>query len=291
MPATFANDLCVFRSSNGKPNTSDASEAFSVELGEALFGALGVEPDARGGEPTGDPFSREVAAALKSELQTRGSGLTVEPERALNAFEQFRHVGALRDMRPEPSREYEKAWRAVGRFVRGKLSNPRDLARFDQLAVAVDAATSNETETRRLLLEEVGQESLLKLDVTASQQRPGPRSPTLEIGLSLKWSLRTDRAQDCRSQGAKMAALRRGRMPHFAVVTMEPRPYMLNLLGGGSGEVDCVYHLDLPALTAAIEETCVGNPRRRATLETFNRLVAQRRLRDWDELVEYAGTL
>ena len=88
-----------------------------------------------------------------------------------------------------------------------------------------------------------------------------------------------------------MAALRRGRMPHFAVVTMEPRPYMLNLLGGGSGEVDCVYHLDLPALRTAIAETCVGNPRRRGTLETFNRLVAQRRLRDWDELVEYAGTL
>lgn len=88
-----------------------------------------------------------------------------------------------------------------------------------------------------------------------------------------------------------MAALRRGRMPHFAVVTMDPRPYMLNLLGGGSGEADCVYHLDLPALTAAIEETCVGNPRSRATLETLDRVVAQRRLRDWDELVEYAGTL
>lgn len=291
MPATFAKDLCVFRSSNGKPNTSDASEAFSVELGEALFRALGVEPAARGGEPTGGPFSRGVAAALKSELRKRASGLTVEPERALNVFDQFRHVGALRDMRPEPSREYEKAWLAVARFVRGKLSNPTDLAHFDHLASAVETATSNETETRRLLLEEVGQESLLKLDVAASQQEPGTRSPSLEIGLSLKWSLRTDRAQDCRSQGAKMAAIRRGRMPHFAVVTMEPRPYMLNLLGGGSGEVDCVYHLDLPALTAAIEETCVGNSRRRASLETFNRLVAQRRLRDWDELVNYAGTL
>lgn len=291
MPASFASDLCVFRSSNGRPNTSDASDTFSVELGGALFRALGVEADVRGGEPTGAPFSRKIAAALKSELQARGSGLTVEPERALNAFEQFRHVGALRDMRPEPSREYERAWRALGRFVRTRLSNPRDLARFDHLADAVGAATANETETRRLLLEEIGEESLLKLDVTASQQRPGPRTPTLEIGLSLKWSLRTDRAQDCRSQGAKMAALRRGRMPHFAVVTMEPRPYMLNLLGGGSGEVDCVYHLDLPALTAAIEETCAGNPRRRATLETFKRLVAQRRLRDWDELVEYAGTL
>lgn len=291
MPASFAKDLCVFRSSNGKPNTSDASETFSVELGEALFRALGVEPGARGGEPTGAPFSREVAAALKSELQARGSELIVEPERALNAFEQFRHVGALRDMRPEPSREYGRAWRALGRFVRTRLNHPRDLARFDQLAEAVQKATADETETRRLLLEEIGQESLLKLDVTAFQHRPGPKTPTLEIGLSLKWSLRTDRAQDCRSQGAKMAALRRGRMPHFAVVTMEPRPYMLNLLGGGSGEVDCVYHLDLPALSTAIEETCTGNPRRRGTLETFNRLVAQRRLRDWDELVEYAGTL
>lgn len=291
MPAIFAKDLCVFRTTNGKPNTSDASEAFSVELGGALFRALGVDPSARGAEPTGDPFSRAVAGALAAELGTRGSGLDIQPERALNAFEQFRHVGALRDMRPEPSREYDRAWRAVGRFVRSKLTDTKDLARFDALAHAVDDATTNETESRRVLLEEVGQESLLKLDVTASQQRPGPRAPTLEVGLSLKWSLRTDRAQDCRSQGAKMAGLRRGRMPHFAVVTMEPRPYMLNLLGGGSGEVDCVYHLDLPALTMAIEETCVGNPRRRATLDTFNRLVSQRRLRDWDELVEYAATL
>ena len=150
---------------------------------------------------------------------------------------------------------------------------------------------SNETEARRILLEEVGDESLLNLDVTASRQRVGPQTPSLEIGLSLKWSLRTDRAQDCRSQGAKMATLRRGRMPHFAVVTMEPRPYMLNLLGGGSGEVDCVYHLDLPALRNAVEQTCLGYPRRRSTLETFNKLVAQRRLRDWDDLVDYAATL
>lgn len=76
-------------------------------------------------------------------------------------------------------------------------------------------------------------------------------------------------------------------MPHFAAVTMEPRPYMLNLLGGGSGEVDCVYHLDLPALTLAIEAACAGQVRRQETLDLFRRLVEQRRLRDYDELVEY----
>lgn len=233
MPARFDKDLGVFRSSNGKPKTSDASEAFSGKLGEVLFRALSVKPDARRERPTGDPFSREVAAALPSELRTRGSGLTVGPRRAPNAFEQFRHVGALRDMRLEPSPKDQKVWRAVGRFVCGKLSTSRGLARVDhQLAAAVDAATAQETETRRLLLEEAGQKSFLNLDVTASQQRPGPRSLTLENGLSLKASLRTHRAQDCRPQGARIAALRRQLVP-----------------------------------------------------------VAQPRLRDWDELVEYARTL
>lgn len=242
-------------------------------------------------QPTGDPFSKTVAAGLLTQLADRGCTLVIEPEHPLNHFEQFRHVGALRDMKPEPSRDYVKAWNALQRFGRRRLGTPRDLERFEELASAVEAAVSNETEARRILLEEVGDESLLNLDVTASRQRVGPQTPSLEIGLSLKWSLRTDRAQDCRSQGAKMATLRRGRMPHFAVVTMEPRPYMLNLLGGGSGEVDCVYHLDLPALRNAVEQTCLGYPRRRSTLETFNKLVAQRRLRDWDDLVDYAATL
>lgn len=291
MPAAFAKGLCVYRAKNGKQNTSDASEAFSVELGEAMFTALEVARDARGGEPTGDPFSKKVAGELKAELLARGSTLDVGPERALNEFEQFRHVGALREMRPEPSPDFQKTWTAVGKFVRKRLPLPQDVARFDDLAAAVDQATARETEARRVLLEEIGDESLLNLDVTTFHQRPGPKTPTLEVRLSVKWTLRTDRAQDCRSQGAKMASLRRGRMPHFAVVTMEPRPYMLNLLGGGSGEVDCVYHLHLPALHSAIEQTCDGNRRRRSTLATFNRLVAQRRLRDWDELVNYSATL
>lgn len=135
-------------------------------------------------------------------------------------------------------------------------------------------------------------ESLLRLDVTVSDPKAG-RLPELEIGLSLKWSLRTDRAQDCRSQGAKLSALRRGRMPHFAAVTMEPRPYMLNLLGGGSGDVDCVYHLHLPALTEAIE-AAYGKKTEKTSqriVASFERLVEQRRLRDYDELVSYAESL
>ena len=169
---------------------------------------------------------------------------------------------------------------------------PAVAARVAGLIEDVEAAVAGEIAKRQRALHEVGSESLLKLDVTVSDPQ-GSRLPELEIGLSLKWSLRTDRAQDCRSQGAKLSALRRGRMPHFAAVTMEPRPYMLNLLGGGSGDVDCVYHLDLPALTTAIDT--VYGPRTdktsRRTVATFERLVEQRRLRDYDELVKYAQSL
>lgn len=68
---------------------------------------------------------------------------------------------------------------------------------------------------------------------------------------------------------------------------------MLNLLGGGSGDIDCVYHLDLPALTLAINATYGTKTDRtsRRTLATFERLVDQRRLRDYDELVRYATSL
>jgi hypothetical protein len=87
-----------------------------------------------------------------------------------------------------------------------------------------------------------------------------------------------------------MAAMRRGRMPHFAAVTMEPRPYYLGRLGMGTGDLDCVYHLALPELAKAVEDVYVG-PKRAKQRDTFRRLVDQRRLRDYDDLVAYLSTL
>ncbi|MDO9455244.1 NgoMIV family type II restriction endonuclease [Nocardioides sp.] len=290
MPAAFAKDLCGFRA-HGKPNTSDASDQFSVDLGQALFEALGVDPAATGLEPTGAPFSQRVADDLQQRIRRAGSPLLVVPEKPLNAFDQYSHVAALKGVSAGPSKQYQAAWNRLVSFTRKAVpeSDKARRTKLEEHLARVSDAAQADANSRRVLFEQVGEESLLKLDVTAAM--PGSGAPTLEVGLSLKWSLRTDRAQDCRSQGAKMSALRRGRMPHFAAVTMEPRPYMLNLLGGGSGEVDCVYHLDLPALTEAVEAACGDRPPRQAALQTFRRLVAQRRLRDYDELVTYMGSL
>jgi hypothetical protein len=96
------------------------------------------------------------------------------------------------------------------------------------------------------------EESLLRIDISvAIPQIDGPDE--LTVALSSKWSLWTGRAQDCVSQGSKLVAQRRGRIRHFAVVTVETRPALLKVIADGSGAVDWVYHLDLAALAATMD--------------------------------------
>jgi hypothetical protein len=290
MPAPFTKDLCGYRA-HGKPNTSDSTSKQSVDLGIALFDALGVSRDAKGEDETGLPLAKRVLGDLNARLHTAGSSRLVGEDRAPAEFEQYHHVGAFDQLSIEPSREYIKAWAQLTRGVRRQMP-PSAIDGFNSLAESVECAVADEVAARRSVLNGVAQESLLHLDVTVSNNLV-PGYPELDIGLSLKWSLRTDRAQDCRTQGAKLAALRRGRMPHFAAVTIEPRPYMLNLLCGGSGDIDCVYHLHLQALNQAIDLVLRPKTDRksRRTVDTFDRLIDQRRLRDYDELVTYALTL
>lgn len=80
-------------------------------------------------------------------------------------------------------------------------------------------------------------------------------------------------------------------MPHFAVLTMEPRPAMLRLLASGSGSIDCVYHLALPELARAVERVAATRRGHWSPKESFDRMVAQRRLMDYTELVRQISRL
>lgn len=258
-----------------------------------MFDALGVPRDKPGIDETGLPFVGRVADDLRESLAAVASVHQALPEQHINKFQQFRHVGAISDVDADPSAVYERAWKRLTNEVRRRIvSPPANVRRIEEMIGNVEAAIALEVEKRRRALHEIGQESVLKLDVTVSEPQSG-RLPELEIGLSLKWSLRTDRLQDPRSQGAKLAVLRRGRMPHYAAVTMEPRPSLLKMLCGGSGDLDCVYHLHLPALAAAIDEVYGSKSDRtsKRIVADFSRLVEQRRVRDYDELVKYAISL
>jgi hypothetical protein len=101
----------------------------------------------------------------------------------------------------------------------------------------------------------------------------------LHAVISCKWTLRSDRAQNARSEALNLIRNRKGRLPHIVVVTAEPTPSRLSSLALGTGDLDCVYHVALPELQEAMRKH--GNDDNIESLET---MVAGRRLKDISDL-------
>ncbi|MDA2810980.1 hypothetical protein O4J56_10065 [Nocardiopsis sp. RSe5-2] len=240
-----------------------------------------------------------VVEDLRQRVVVQTEHLDIHADRRIDKFEQYSHLGVVRELVRDSSSGGRLA--ELVDEISTLTSSFRPSALESKLSALLDDLSKEELkarEQRRLLLGALGEESVLGLDVAIGRTSPyrSDRSdlPHLAAGFSVKWSLRTDRAQDPRSQGAKLSALRRGRMPHFAVIVMEPRPYFLSILGRGAGDVDCVYHLHLPALETALESVCNGSSAtssQRQTWDTFCRLRDQGRLRDYDDLVDLVRTL
>lgn len=80
------------------------------------------------------------------------------------------------------------------------------------------------------------------------------RLPLLHASISCKWTLRSDRAQNARSEALNLVRNRKGQLPHIVVVTGEPLPSRLGSLALGTGDLDCVYHFALVELMDAVDE-------------------------------------
>ncbi|MFR9676958.1 NgoMIV family type II restriction endonuclease [Streptomyces sp. TR02-1] len=103
--------------------------------------------------------------------------------------------------------------------------------------------------------------------------------PVVHAIVSCKWTLRSDRAQNARSEALNVIRNRKGRTPHVVVVTGEPTPSRLASLALGTGDIDTVYHFALPELIQAVDQT--ENDEAISMLDT---LIAGKRLRDISDL-------
>lgn len=104
----------------------------------------------------------------------------------------------------------------------------------------------------------------------------------LHASVSCKWTLRSDRAQNARSEALNLLRNRKGHAPHVVAVTAEPLPSRLASLALGTNDLDCAYHIALPELREAVAE-CVDGERsdQGGMLEM---LINGRRLRDISDL-------
>ncbi len=73
----------------------------------------------------------------------------------------------------------------------------------------------------------------------------------LLASVSCKITLRSDRAQNARSEALNLLRLRNGPAPRICLVTCEPLPKRLESVARGTGDLDAVFHVALPALLDA----------------------------------------
>lgn len=106
--------------------------------------------------------------------------------------------------------------------------------------------------------------------------------PILHASISAKWTMRSDRAQNSRTEALNLIRNRKGHLPHIVVVTGEPLPSRLASLALGTGDLDCVYHFALYELMDAVRE--YGTQGREDIIETLENLVDGKRLKDISDL-------
>ncbi len=113
----------------------------------------------------------------------------------------------------------------------------------------------------------------------ASLRKANGGSPLLHASISCKWTIRSDRAQNARSEALNLMRNRKGRLPNIMVVTAEPLPSRLASIALGTGDIDCVYHFALYELQATVEALKLDD-----AAEMLSVMVDGKRLKDISDL-------
>ena len=103
------------------------------------------------------------------------------------------------------------------------------------------------------------------------------RVDILHASVSCKWTIRSDRSQNARTEALNLVRNRKGKTPHIVVVVGEPLPSRISSLAYGTGDIDCIYHFALRELVEAVADNDSDS-------DLLDTLVSGRRLRDISDL-------
>ncbi len=257
-------------SHDGVASNADGSQNTSRSIAFNIAQDLGAEiiQEKLKGQRAGKQFEEAVEAFLVETFpmfqSLRPGGWIVENvggSRAgyqISKYEPFTHLASL-----ATAIEQDRTLASV-------LGNSYEISP-DILVLRKPESDATINRERELVDAESGQYAVIR---SANQERS-----IVHAIVSCKWTLRSDRAQNARSEALNVIRNRKGRTPHIAVVTGEPSPARLASLALGTGDIDTVYHFALPELIRAVEKTC--NDEASTMLHT---LVAGNRLRDISDL-------
>jgi hypothetical protein len=238
--------------------------------------------------------SRNIAAGIASRLGEEVRGARLAAQISGNKFEEVCRK-FLAETWPKLSHMRPAAWsiERTGSLTiadydqYGHLEELERLAMSDaQLAAALgsgylvkpDVVIAREPEddadiNRR---HNIVDESVSRL---TSLRKINNEQPILHAVVSCKWTIRSDRAQNARSEALNLVRNRKGRLPHIVAITGEPTPSRISSLALGTGDIDCVYHFALPELRETVRELGYGD-----AAHLLSMMVEGKRLRDIADL-------
>lgn len=235
-------ESCLTIDSQGRPSNCDGSNQTSIRIAKGIADLLKAETvgERSAGQTSGNQFEAICAEFVDST---------------------FRQLGHLR-----PGN-----WQV--QHVKGR--NRLEIARYEQYShlVALDRAAKNDPELAAALgsdytitpdvvvVRNVESDAAINSPIVlvddsvatlASLREREGGLPLLHASISCKWTIRSDRAQNARSEALNLVRNRKGPLPHIMVVTAEPTPSRLASIALGTGDVDCVYHFALYELQETV---------------------------------------
>ena len=254
--------------SKGVPSNADSSSKLSIAIAKGVAEQLMAEThDKIVGQTSGAKFEQlnmEFLAATFPRLQNLRPGkwhivkLGNRNAMKTSSFSQYEHLAYLSKLTETDAK------------LAASMGN--------DYMVAPDVVIYRETVSD----EEINcQEIIVNTDVStmADIRERNCGLPILHASVSAKWTMRSDRAQNSRTEALGLIRNRKGHLPHIVVVTGEPLPSRLASLALGTGDIDCMYHFALYELIKAVNATGAED-----SIEMLKILIDGKRLKDISDL-------
>ena len=223
---------------DGIPSNADRSSQISVSISKSIVGQLGSHATEQrlAGQRAGSKFEQACEKFISSTfLQMRhlrpGKWTIGRTGVGIARYEQYQHLDGLARMARNDA------------LLSTVLGN--------DYIIAPDIVVGREPESDRVI-NHPRRFVDSKHGVHSGLRAKNNELPILHASISCKWTLRSDRAQNARSEALNLIRNRKGRLPHIVVVTGEPMPSRIASIALGTGDIDCVYHFALPELVEAL---------------------------------------
>ena len=250
------------------PNFADIGNTSSINFARGIVEILGHEVGSEviKGQTAGGNFEEITREFVQKSFELlkhlRPGSWNYSTHRRISSFNQYAHLLELE----------------------AKIKNDKELASSlgRDYIITPDITVSREliedTEINQYDVLIGPQDSIAQLTPFRKDNNTVQR-PMLHASISCKWTLRSDRSQNARTEALNLIRNRKGHLPHVVAVTAEPLPMRIASLALGTGDLDCVYHFALPELKETIEGL-----ENEDQLDMLSMLIDGKRLRDISDL-------